>query len=65
DVTEEERTRWQEQNPERPLSSLMGSVQVNHSALEEPDVELAADDAPNDEVAEQVETVAQAGEAEA
>lgn len=50
DTTEEERFRWQEQNPERPLSSLLGS-QSHYSSpstapvelnMSEPEVEVEA-----------------------
>ena len=41
DVTEDERFRWQEQNPERQLSSLLSS-QAHHSAAAATPVELDA-----------------------
>lgn len=40
DTTEEERFRWQEQNPDRPLSSLLGS-QSHYSSPSTAPVELA------------------------
>ena len=53
DTTEEERFRWQEQNPERPLSSLLGS-QSHYSSPSTAPVELTESE-PEVEVVEAVE----------
>lgn len=51
DVTEEERFRWQEQNPDRQLSSLLSS-QAHHSAAATTPVELDASNPEAEPVAE-------------
>jgi small subunit ribosomal protein S1 len=57
DVTEDERFRWQEQNPERQLSSLLGS-QSHYSAPAAAPVELA-----ESETEDEAEVVAEAEQA--